>query len=63
MPKVMATRSIANEPTSAWLPRIAQPPAIERSTGGCSTTSVCGGCGAITTTAATIARQLTASIV
>ena len=21
MPKVMATRSIANEPTSAWLPR------------------------------------------
>ena len=49
----MATRSIANEPTSAWLPRTKRrPSAIERRTGGCSATSVCGGWGAITTTAA-----------
>ena len=41
---------------------VAQPSAIERSTGDARMTSFCSGWGAITTTAATIARQLTASM-
>ena len=63
MPNVIATRSIANEPRSAWLRRTnRRPSAIERRTGGRSAPSPrpVGGCGDIAAAAATIARQLTA---
>jgi hypothetical protein len=62
IPNVIAARSIAKLPTSAWERRTnARPVRIDASTGSCSTTPA-GGCGDIAHAAPTIPRQLPASM-
>src|SRR3954449_2966878 len=64
MPNVIASRSIANEPSSAWLRRTNPSPSpIERRTrwGSSASGRPSGGWGAIAAAVTTLARQLTAS--
>ena len=63
MPNVIATRSIANEPMSAWLPRTNRRPSpMDCQIPSCGPSPPIGSCGDIASTAATIARQLAASM-